>query len=201
VTSNEVFVKWLNSSPESRGYVSPTSDIVALLAFDHQMHAINLLTRLNWESRIASGSGDPLASSGGLRRLVNELADYLLFAREAPLAVPLTPSPGFAERLESRIPKDRLGRSFGQIDAVTRLLRYPCSYMVYSEAFNSLPSAVKEAVYRRIIDIVSGEVGEPSDARLSIADRRAILEILKDTKPDFPYGTLGDLGANPSSQR
>ena len=106
-TSNEVFIKWLNSSPETRGYLSPSSDIVALLVFDHQMHAINLLTRLNWESRVASGSGDPAASAGGLRRLVNELADYLLFAREAPLSVPLTPRPGFAERLESRIPKDR----------------------------------------------------------------------------------------------
>src|SRR5262249_35937692 len=51
-TSNQVFVEWLNSSPEARGYLSPASDIVALLVFDHQVHAINLLTKLNMESRV-----------------------------------------------------------------------------------------------------------------------------------------------------
>ena len=50
-----MFIDWLNSAPETRGYLSPQSDIVALLVFDHQMRAINLLTRLNWESRVAAG--------------------------------------------------------------------------------------------------------------------------------------------------
>jgi hypothetical protein len=183
-TSNEVFVNWLNSSPETRGYFSSSSDIVALLVFDHQMHAINLLTRLNWESRVASSNGEP--ADGTLRRLVDELADYLLFVGEAPPSAPLTPRPGFAERLESKTPKDRHGRSFGQLEAVNRLLRYPCSYMVYSEAFDGLSPAVKEAVYRRMLDILSGTDAHAAYARLTADDRRAILEILRDTKPDFP---------------
>jgi hypothetical protein len=185
LTSNEVFVNWINSSPETRGYVSGSSDIVALLVFDHQMHAINLLTRLNWESRVVSGSGDLTAPAGEVRRLVNELADYILFTGEAPISVPLTPPAGFAQRLESRVPKDRHGRSFGQLDLVDRLLRYPCSYIVYSEAFDGLPRAVKEAVYSRIADVLSRRVPEAGDERLSAVDRRAILEILTDTKPDF----------------
>ena len=119
-TSNQVFVDWLNSAPETRGYLSSLSDIVALLVFDHQMHAINLLTRLNWESRIASSNGHASVSDGTLRRLVNELADYLLFVGEAPPSVPLTPPQRFAERLESKTPKDRHGRSFGQLDLVNR---------------------------------------------------------------------------------
>jgi hypothetical protein len=186
ITSNQVFVDWLNSSPETRGYLSPSSDIVALLAFDHQMHAINLLTRLNWESREASGGGRAIESDGATGRLVNELADYLLFVREAPLSVPLTPRPGFAARLESRTPKDRHGRSFAQLDLVKRLLRYPCSYMVYSEAFDGLPRAVKQAVYGRMLDILSGGDARARYAHLAADDRHAILEILRDTKADFP---------------
>ena len=143
-----MFVDWINSSPETRGYLSSSSDIVALLVFDHQMHAINLLTRLNWESRVASSHDRASVSGGALRGLVNELAEYLLFVAEAPPSVPLTPRPGFAERLESRTPKDRHGRSCGQLDLVNRLMRYPCSYMVYSAAFEGLPPAVKEAVLR-----------------------------------------------------
>jgi len=185
-TSTQVFVDWINSSPETRGYVSASSDIAALLVFDHQMHAINLLTRLNWESRVASGNGHAGVSEGTVRRLVDELADYLLFAGEAGLPVALTPRQGFAEHLESTTPKDRRGRSFGQLDLVRRLLRYPCSYMVYSEAFDGLPRPVKAAVYRRMLDRLSGTDTLPRFARLTADDRRAILEILKDTKPDFP---------------
>jgi hypothetical protein len=176
-TSNEVFVEWLNSSPESRGYVSGSSDISALLVFDHQMHAINLLTKLNWESR--SSNGAPAA-------LVNELADYLLFVGEVPPSVALLARPGFARALEARVPKDRQGRSFGQLDLVNRLMRYPCSYMIYSKAFDGLPVPVKDAVYRRMVDILSGNDTRPAYRQLTAADRRAVIEILRDTKPDFP---------------
>ena len=154
-----MFVDWHNSSPETRGYLSSSSDIVALLVFDHQMHAINLLTRLNWESRVASSDGYVSVSDGALGRLVNELADYLLFVERSATLRAAAPRPGFAERLESRTPKDRHGRSFGQLDAVNRLLRYPCSYMVYSEGV------------RRIV--AGGERGGvPPDARRIVGERR-----------------------------
>jgi hypothetical protein len=188
-TSSQVFVDWLNSSPETRGYLSPLSDIVALLVFDHQMHAINLLTRLNWESRVVSSQEHAGGSDGAVRSLANELAEYLLFVGEAPPSVPLTPRPGFAEHLESRTPKDRRGRSLGQLDLVNRLMRYPCSYMVYSEAFEGLSPAVKEAVYARMMNILSGNDARPLYTRISADDRRAVLEILRETKPGFPAGT------------
>ena len=162
------------------------SDIVGLLVFDHQTHAINLLTRLNWESRVAASGGPASVSGGTIAGLVNELAEYLLFVGEVPPSVPLTPRPGFAERLESRVPKDRRGRSFGQLDLVDRLVRYPCSYMIYSEAFNALPPAVKDAVYARMLGILSAEDARRQDAGAGAASRRAVLEILRDTKPDFP---------------
>jgi hypothetical protein len=182
-TSNQVFIDWLNSAPETRGYLSVQSDIVALLAFDHQVRAVNLLTRLNWEARVAP-AGSALAPE--VRTLANELADYLLFLTEQPPTVPLIARAGFAERLEAQAPKDRRGRSFAQLDLTTRMLRYPCSYMVYSEAFDGLPQAVKQAVYARMIDVLSSPDLRAGDARTSAADRRAVLEILRETKADFP---------------
>jgi hypothetical protein len=184
-TSNQVFVDWLNSTPEAHGYLSRSSDIVALLVFDHQMHAINLLTRLNWESRVAASRGEVPTSAGAVRQLAAELADYLLFADEAPPLAPLTPPPAFAASLAARTPQDRLGRSFAQLDMVNRLLRYPCSYMVYSEAFDSLPKPVRAAVYQRMLKVLSGEAAS-AHVRQTAADRRAVLEILRETKPDFP---------------
>jgi hypothetical protein len=169
-TSNQVLVDWMNSEPERRGYLSPLSDIVALLVFDHQARAINLVTRLNWESRVG---GESVPS------LVNELADYLLF-------VPLYPRPGFAERVAARAPKDRQGRSLAELDLSRRLFRYPCSYIVYTQAFDALPGGVKNAVYQRIVDILSGGDASKRYAALSAADRRDVLEILRETKADFP---------------
>ncbi len=185
-TSNQVFVDWLGATPEAHGYLSGSSDIVALLVFDHQMHAINLLTRLNWESRVAANDGDAAGAESALRPLVNDLADYLLFADEAPPLAPLTPPAGFAASLEARTPKDRRGRSFAQLDMVNRMLRYPCSFMVYSEAFDGLSKPVKGAIYRRMLDDLSAHDARASHLRLTAADRRAVLEILRDTKPDFP---------------
>jgi hypothetical protein len=184
-TSNQVFTDWLTSSPESRGYPSANSDIVSLLVFDHQARAINLMSRLNWEARVAASEGGE-ATPNNVRGLAIELADYLLFAGEAPAPVPLTPRPGFAARLERTTPKDRLGRSFGQLLLTTRLFRYPCSYMVYAEAFDGLPAVVKSTVYSRMIGTLSESDATAPRLRLSAEDRRAILEILKDTKPDFP---------------
>ena len=57
--------------------------------------------------------------------------------------------------------------------------------MVYSEAFDGLPAAVKTAIYSRMVDTLSNDTAS-SRLRVSADDRRAILEILRDTKADFP---------------
>jgi hypothetical protein len=176
-TSNQIFVDWLDSAPETHGYLLPSSDIVGLMVFDHQVRAINLLSKLNAVAR--EGGADTSA-------LVAELADYLLFVDEAPPAAPLTPRPGFARSLLAAAPKDRRGRSLAELDAVDRLLRYPCSYMVYSEAFDALPPGIRTAVYRRMLDTLSATEARGRHAVTTAADRRAVLEILRDTKPDFP---------------
>ena len=185
-TSNQVFVDWMTSDPEARGYLLPSSDIAGLLVFDHQMHAINLLTRLNWESRVVTSTGRAIEQDATLHRLATELADYLVFAGEAPPLSELTPRPGFAASLTARVPKDHLGRSLGQLDLVDRLLRYPCSFMVYSDAFEGLPPPIKRVVYRRMTEALSAIDPHPMRTDRVGEARRVALEILRETKPDFP---------------
>jgi hypothetical protein len=135
---------------------------------------------------VAASNGRAIGQDAALHRLANELADYLLFADEAPPLSELTPRPGFAASLAAGAPKDHLGRSLGQLDLVDRLLRYPCSFMVYSEAFEGLPPPIKAVVYQRITESLSAI--DPHATRPDRAGeaRRAALEILKETKPDFP---------------
>jgi hypothetical protein len=184
IVSDRVFVEWSNSAPETRGYLSKESDLAALQVFNHQVHAINLLTRLTREARAAAASGQ--AWTDVLQSRASELADYLLFIGEAQPIPGVAPRPGFAERLAARTPKDRLGRSFGELDLNERLLKYPCSFMVYTDAFDELPAVAKAAVYRRMLMILEGKDQGRKYAGLTSARRRAVLEILRDTKRDLP---------------
>jgi hypothetical protein len=83
-------------------------------------------------------------------------------------------------------PHDSRGRSLRQLDLERRLMRYPCSYMIYSPLFDGLAAAAKDAIYRRMWQILSGEDQQPAYSRLSLTDRRAIVEILRETKKDLP---------------
>ena len=72
-----------------------------------------------------------------------------------------------------------------QLDLEKRLLRYPCSYMIYTEAFDSLPAEAKAAIYQRMWRILSGQEKDAKYAR-SLADRQAVVEILRETKKGLP---------------
>jgi hypothetical protein len=65
------------------------------------------------------------------------------------------------------------------------LFRYPLSYLIYSESFDAMPGPAKDYVYRRFREILSGADTTSAFAHLTAADRKAILQILEDTKPDF----------------
>ena len=184
--SNEVFIDWVNGVAAAPRYPSRESDIAALMVFDHQMHAMNLLTRLNWESRVAASAGRMDFHGTPLRKLVDEVADYLLFVDEAPPPGRINPRREFAERFIAAGPRDRRGRSLRELDLDRRLLRYPCSYMIYTEAFSELPAAARTAVYQRMSTILSSADAAPKYAHLSAEDRQAVVEILRDTKNDLP---------------
>ncbi|MDX1981671.1 MAG: hypothetical protein SFV51_15490 [Bryobacteraceae bacterium] len=168
---------------DAAGYLSPHSDVAALMVFDHQMHMTNLLVRAAWETRVAMGEG---RAAGVIPRLANEVADYTLFVDEAPLPAPVRGSSDFAKVFAARGPSDSKGRGLRQLDLKGRLLRYPCSYMIYSEAFENLPGALREAVYQKMWQILSGRERSARYARLTAADRRAVIEILRATKPGLP---------------
>jgi hypothetical protein len=191
VTPATLAVKSLEGYFDLSGYLSPGSDVVALMVFEHQMHMMNLLTRLGWDARAAlhQDQSSPTArevTDRVIQNDVREVVDYLLFVDEAPLSGRVAGASGFAERFPGQGPKDSKGRSLRQLDLNRRLMRYPCSYMIYSPAFEGLPEPVKSAVYRRLWQILSGAERDSKYAKLSREDRRAIVEILRETKKDLP---------------
>jgi hypothetical protein len=115
-----------------------------------------------------------------------ELADYMLFADEASLPSPVRGASAFAQEFAAKGPRDSNGRSLRQLDLTRRLLRYPCSYMIYSDAFDALPPAARTLVYERMWEVLSGAASDWNYSRFTRDDRRAIVEILRETKTGLP---------------
>jgi hypothetical protein len=147
------------------GYLSTTSDIVALMTFEHQTQMANFITRLGWKARIGEGSFD-----SDLEAMVK----YMLFTNEAPLREPIQGVSTFTKTFPERGPRDSKGRSLRDFDLKTRLFRYPLSYMIYSRAFDALPDSVRLRAYRRLRD------------ELTAQNRFDVIEIVRQTKKDLP---------------
>ena len=163
----------LDARVDRSKYPVASSDITALMVFDHQGHAMNLLTRLGWETRVALAGGAADVSKGELRALVDDAADYLLFVDEPPLVAPVRGISKFAEVFSAAGPRDRAGRSLRELDLQTRLFKYRCSYMIYSPAFQQLPDPARAALTARMRQLLVAR----QDA--------AVLEILRDTSPGW----------------
>lgn len=178
------FRAWLGQAPEARRYLSEQSDISALLTFDHQMPGLNLITRLQWEARVATYEGRALETDPGILARREALTDYLLGVGEAPFDFAVTPRADFAQALVQRFPRDAEGRSLAELDLTRRLLKYGVSYLVYTEAFAALPREVRLPLMAHIMAVLDGRVTAPKYAHLRPADRLAARIILRDTHPD-----------------
>jgi hypothetical protein len=168
-------------------YLAPTSDIVALMTLEHQVGAANRMNALTHQYRrreLMGPVGD--AQWKQLDADIDDLVGYLLFVDEAPFADPVAGVSPFTKTFAARGPRDSKGRSVREFDLKTRLFRYPLSFMIYSEAFDAMPTPVRQRVYQRLFDVLSGKDASPRYAIRTAAERKALFEILTDTKQSLP---------------
>jgi hypothetical protein len=181
-------------------YLTRDSDIVSLMVLTHQTRVHNLITVLHEAAKEAVGGGEmllqirsgamPLPEIASVAQVridgaVERLVRSMLFSREAPLPGQVRGTTTFVEDFEARGPFDAESRSLRQFDLERRLFRYPMSFLIYSEAFETLPDFVKEPFYRRVEEVLDGRDGTGEFDNLDADDRVAIREILLATKPEF----------------
>lgn len=160
-------------------YLTPDSDLVALLVLNHQAQVHNLIVQAH-----EAGASTPVVDSrldGAVDRLLNEM----LFVREAELPGPIRGTTTYADTFAARGPADSRGRSLRDFDLQRRLFKYPLSFLIYSPAFDALPTPVKDRFYVRLNAVLTGADDDPDFGHLSTDDRVAIGEILAATKPEF----------------
>jgi hypothetical protein len=179
-------------------YLTPHSDIVALLLLQHQTEMHNLITSANIEVRRALYRQENLNAALGrprerrtphTQKIIDShgerLLRYMLFADEQELLAPVRGTSRFADEFRQRGPRDSLGRSLRDFDLKERIFKFPCSYLIYSDSFDQLPELVRDYVYRRLHDILTLAIVDKFDD-LTRAQRKAIYQILLDTKKGLP---------------
>jgi hypothetical protein len=184
---------------DTGNYLAPSSDIVALMVLEHQTRMTNLITRVGWETRMALSDQKAInqalkepedriseSTRGRIDNAAEALLKYMLFSDEALLDAPVKGASPFAGEFAGRGPRDHLKRSLRELDLTKRMFRYPCSYLIYSEAFDALPPVARDRIYRRLWEVLTGTDQTPISARLTAADRKAVFEILLDTKRGLP---------------
>ncbi len=182
-----------------REYLSPHSDIVALMVLEHQALTHNRLTRASFATRQALAqqrmlnkmldrpADSPIDSTTRrIQKAGDALVEALLLVDEAALTEPVAGTSGFSNVFQQTAPRDSKGRSLRDFNLQTRLFQYPCSYLIYSDGFDALPRQVKDYVWQQLWDVLSGQDKSPQFSHLKPADRQAIVEILGETKDGLP---------------
>ena len=168
----------LSTRFDTKAYLSPHSDVAALMVLGHQTHIHNLIT-------VASTNLRSNPTESAIKEDCENVVEAMLFSEAVPLTDPITGTTAFASEFSARGPRDSKGRSLHELDLKKRLLVYPLSYLVYSPSFDGLPEVARTYIYRRFWEVLSGKDTSKSFEHLSADDRKAILEILQETKPDF----------------
>jgi hypothetical protein len=173
----------LSSYFDTSKYYGGGSDILALMILEHQAHMHNYVARLNIEAR------QMLAAYGHVRYMrsqVDAFLRYLLFTEEFPLVSLIDGNPEFVKDFTANAIRDSKGRSLRDLDRKSRLFKYPCSFLIYSPSFDAIAAPIKDVLLQKLHDILTGKNEDPQYARLTPGDRKAILEILLETKKNLP---------------
>ncbi len=192
-------VTHLNDRLPVENYLAPHSDIVALMVLEHQTLVHNRLTKANFSARqalqyerdlnLALGEPEGKCLESTTRRIQSagdDLIEALLLVGETELTAPISGTSGYADKFSQQGCRDCQGRSLRDLDLQQRLFKYPCSYLIYSKAFDELPSEMRDYVWKRLWDVLSNKVDDKQFSHLSENDRRTIVEILRATKPELP---------------
>jgi hypothetical protein len=181
-----------------QSYLSPHSDIVALMVLEHQTQMHNAIAAANYETRQALHQSYQMnelldrepdhISESAQRRIASaaeNVLEYLLMCDEFRLTDSVHGSSDFASEFRLRGKMDSKGRSLRELDLRTRLFRYPCSYLIHSPAFEALPDEVREPILTGLVSILTGENNSEKFNHLSPELRDDIRSILRATNPEY----------------
>jgi hypothetical protein len=185
---------------DTRDYLTNSSDIVALLVFEHQLAMQNTLTRaslnssrmLDYQRNLQRDlketiSEEPAYASvkSVFESTARELVDDLLFKDEAPLPDGIAGAPAFQRAFSANAPRAADGSSLKDFQLKGHVYKNRCSYLIYSDAFRQLPKPLLKRVHERLAHALRAVDPDPRYAYLGADERARIVQILHETCGDL----------------
>lgn len=189
--------------PAGGAYPRRTSDVVALLVHDHQVHVHNVLVAAAQRARVALHRWPVMREvlrlppdaplSGSCLLILESEADKvvraLLGAEDAPWPdVALEAEEGFAAAYARGRRADRLGRSLRDLDLRVGLFAHRCSPLIHGATFRNLPPELRTRVLARLDAGLRSPKAGSDFAHLSDLQRRTLHSILTETMEGLPPG-------------
>lgn len=173
-------------------YLTETSDILPHLLLEHQSGFMNMALEASYRGRtyqhIGKGEIKP-EHAVVLNKLAEELVRYLLFADEAEFpSGGIKVDPQYREDFLANRKEASGGISLKDLDLETRMFKYRCSYLIYSDVFQATPDLFKQQVYQILGEAISTKKPDPDFAYLAATEKKAIRDILRETLSDLPDG-------------
>ncbi|WP_395737057.1 hypothetical protein [Prosthecobacter sp.] len=170
-------------------HLLPTSDILPNLTNEHQMgfenrlvYAIYTVRQLKHEGKGMLGA----AAKAEIEERAQELARYIMFADEAKFPTKgMVGDPAYVRDFLRDRKTSKAGLSLKDLDLKTRMFKYRCSYMIYTDTWKHAPKELKDRIYYHMA-LYLREAPDAQHAHLAAAERVAIRSILKDTMTDLP---------------
>lgn len=189
-TSNSFNLADLNGRFPTEAYLTPHSDIVALMVLQHQTQLHNRFTRADFQTRQLLHDAAKASPTDGsqaelqiqLRLLAAEVVEGIFFCDESLLTNQVRGNDTFPSIFTARGPKDSRGRTLREFDLHNRLFKYPCSYLVHSDSFAALHPELRRRVISQMLDVLHGRDPSPRFAHLNPPTRQTILDILQETE-------------------
>ena len=187
--------KGLDDFFDTSNYPVSTSDIEALLIFDHQVRMQFVLIESAYKVRQVIFDSQKTASKQSsidlnaiLKEVTEKIVSELLFKKEFPLGgkvVDAAQVGKFVTEFKAKGKADSRGRSLRDLELKNRLFKYRCSYMIYSKSFEAFPEILKNSVFNRIKAIITSDSPQLGYEYLEAEEKKAIFDILSGTLAGF----------------
>ena len=180
-------------------YPAATSDVVALLVFEHQMAMQNALTRaaqscrkmMEYQRSLQKSFKEPITDEptydsvkSVFASAVENVVDHLLFRGAASLPEGVTGSDAFRNMYARSAPRSQAGHALKDLRLRDRIFENRCSFLIYSDTFAALPAPLKTRVLDRLHAVLKGEDPRGRYAYLEATEKQRIYDILLETHPD-----------------
>lgn len=189
----------LSAHFETQAYLKPTSDVVALLIFEHQMAVQNSITHAGFSVRRMTTyqhglqktfkepeTDEPVYDSvrSVFASSAQDVVDRLLFRHAALLPAGVAGHPDFVKNFAQGAPRGATGLALKDLQLGDRLFAQRCSYLIYSDSFRALPDALKVRIWDRLAAALQSHDSKERYAYLPAEERQRIRAILIDTHPE-----------------